>query len=190
MQAALQKAHEMVANLSSDAYKTYLSEMAARGSSAITDVASRTFKTTAYDIVLPKYIDIERELKQLQQDRRDMLMEYIHISNRLVFEDKNDVNLQESYAVIANRLTGIQHKIVTIERYLELVNEASSKEIVVFAMESLPYMEAKKRAQTKKKPLVKKGEKPMRGGASVPMQLIDRVKLLLKGKFGEKIEPI
>lgn len=182
MQGALQKAHEMVANLSSDIYKSYLSELAARGATATTDVPSRTVKTSAFDIVLPQYITVDQRLKELQQERRDMLLEYMHICNRLVFEDKNDVNLQESYAVIANRLTGVQQKIVTIERYMQLISD-DNDDIVVYAMETLPYMQSNKRAPPKRKV-----NKPM-GGGGLSFELIDRVKTILKTQFAEKIEP-
>lgn len=179
MQKAIEKAHEWQQNLQSQEYTAFLDELSAHGNPATMSAATRTIQTKHYNMVLPTFLDVNDKIKALKFERDELILDYAFVTNQLIFGDRDDVEANEKYGMLAKRLTDIQIDILTLENYSSLVSD------VQLAMIHPPQMIPIKPSANKVRLL--------KGGAKDTIILsshsvTDTVKELLKSNFGKKIE--
>ena len=183
MQKAIEKVNEWQQNMQSPEYQAFLDELSAHGHSAVMTPATRTVRTNQYTMVLPTFLDVTNKMKELKLERNELLLDYTFVIKQSVFGDRNDVEANEKYEMLAKRLTDIKNDIITLERYSALVGGGE------LAMIHPPQMLLINKA--------KKG-RSLKGGAidviipphipSVAESVLVKVKQLLKTNFGKKTE--
>lgn len=208
MQQAIQTAHSWYANMSTEDVNLYLDELSAQGHSYdkarfTTDIPSRSITTKKYRMVVPTYVDVHEEVRALKNQRKELMVDYIHVVNELVFGDRKDVVMNERYEMLAKRLTDIQRELLTFQQYSSL--DPDSEVAMIHPPQIMINANAKKNKKNND------GSQALKGGSAIPVGHIDeealpastasaakiappqfvslkrKVKSLLKSKFTEKI---
>jgi hypothetical protein len=184
MQKAIEKAHEWQQNLQSPEYKAFLDELSAHGYPATMSTTTRTIRTKQYNMVMPTFLDVNEKIKALKLERNELILDYTFVTKQLVFGDRDDVETNEKYGMLAKRLTDIQIDILTLEKYSSLVSEVSAVQLAMIHPPQMIPINNKKNKTTG----------PLKGGADSTIILspsqreVAKVKQLLKSNFGKKIE--